>query len=259
MNNIFEDGVAVVTGAGDGIGFEIAKQLVIRGANVVLNSRHEKTSAHAAAELNNIRPGSCFGIPGDSSDPLVIKKIIDTAVAQFGKITMAVANTGITVPGSFFDYTEDDFQRTIDVNLRGTYFFTQAAARQMREQDSGGGIILMSSVNGEQANKNLSAYAMTKAGIMMLAKNLVIELSAYNIRINCVAPGATLTDRTTEEKGYEDAWSDVTPLNQVATPKDIADATLFLLSRSARHITGQTLTVDGGWTVTSPAPEGGIM
>jgi 3-oxoacyl-[acyl-carrier protein] reductase len=113
----------------------------------------------------------------------------------------------------------------------------------------------MSSVNGRQANKYLAAYAMTKAGLDMMAKNLVIELSEYNITINSIAPGATLTKRTClEQENFEQVWSRITPLKKIALPIDIAHAALFLVSPHTRHITGQCLVVDGGWTAVSPSP-----
>jgi NAD(P)-dependent dehydrogenase (short-subunit alcohol dehydrogenase family) len=112
----------------------------------------------------------------------------------------------------------------------------------------------MSSVTGVQAHKNLAAYGMTKAGIQMLAKNLVIELSAYKINVNALAPGATLTSRTVADKEYEKTWSALTPIGRPATIEDIANAASFLVSSQADHITGQTIVIDGGWTSISPSP-----
>ena len=112
----------------------------------------------------------------------------------------------------------------------------------------------MSSVVGHQAHKNLAAYAITKAGLEMLAKNLVIELSPYKITVNTIAPGATLTERTTDDKEYEKTWSRITPIGKPATTTDIANAALFLVSPNAAHITGQSLIIDGGWTSVSPSP-----
>ena len=113
---------------------------------------------------------------------------------------------------------------------------------------------MMSSVTGHQAHKNLAAYGMTKAGIEMLAKTLVIELSQFNISINTVAPGATITERTTGDAEFVKTWSQITPMGRPAEVSDIANAALFLVSPSSRHITGQTLVVDGGWISISPPP-----
>jgi len=141
------------------------------------------------------------------------------------------------------------------VNLRGSFFLAQAAARQMRNQGSGGRILLLSSVTGHRALRFLSAYGMTKAAIEMLARGLVPELSPFGITINAIAPGATVTPRTlADEPDFEAAWSRVTPLGKPATIEDIAGAALFLLSDAAAHITGQSLVVDGGWTSIGAAP-----
>jgi 3-oxoacyl-[acyl-carrier protein] reductase len=140
------------------------------------------------------------------------------------------------------------------LNLGGSFFLAQAAAKQMKEQGTGGSILFMSSVVGHQAHKNLAAYAITKAGLEMLAKNLVVELSPHNINVNAIAPGATLTERTMDDKEYEKTWSRITPIGRPATTLDIANAALFLVSPAARHITGQSLIIDGGWTSVSPSP-----
>ena len=112
----------------------------------------------------------------------------------------------------------------------------------------------MSSVTGHQAHQDLAAYGMTKAALEMLAKSLVIELSPYHITINTVAPGATLTERTMEDVDYKNTWSRITPMGRPATVEDVAAAVLFLVSPDARHITGQNLVIDGGWTAVSPSP-----
>jgi NAD(P)-dependent dehydrogenase (short-subunit alcohol dehydrogenase family) len=124
----------------------------------------------------------------------------------------------------------------------------------MKEQQTGGSILFMSSVVGHQAHKDLAAYAITKAGLEMLAKNLVIELSPYKINVNSIAPGATLTERTVHDADYEKTWSHITPLGRPATTTDIANAALFMVSDTAKHITGQSLIIDGGWTSISPSP-----
>ena len=144
----------------------------------------------------------------------------------------------------------------MDINLGGSFFLAQAAAKQMKQQGNGGSILFTSSAVGHQALKNLAAYAMTKAALEMLAKNLVIELSQYKITVNTVAPGATLTERTMEEADYERIWSEITPMGRPSYVSDIANAALFLVSDGARQITGQSLLIDGGWTSVSVLPDG---
>jgi glucose 1-dehydrogenase len=249
----FDQKVAIVTGAGQGIGFQIAKQLAAEGAAVILNDIDPELAANAVQEISS-KKGLCAAVAGDTSEPEIIEKMIAMAVKEFGRLDIVVANAGITLFGDFLSYPASSFYAVLKVNLVGTFFLAQAAANQMIKQGSGGSLLFTSSVTGHQAHKNLAAYGMTKAALEMLAKNLVIELSSYKINVNTVAPGATLTERTLDDAAYEKVWSTITPMGRPATTKDIADAALFLVSSKAKHITGQSLVIDGGWTAVSPSP-----
>lgn len=248
----FKNEVAIVTGAGQGIGFEIAKQLCVNGASVILNDIDENLAQQAASKINDY--GKCIALAGDASDPGFIQLMVEKAVENFGKITIAIANAGITLFGDFFEYRPEALQQVLNLNIAGSFLLTQAAAKQMKQKDSGGSILLMSSVTGHQAHINLAAYGTTKAALEMLAKTLVVELSPYHISINAIAPGATITERTVADKDYINTWSRITPMGRPATVDDIANAALFLVSPASRHITGQSLIVDGGWTSVSPSP-----
>jgi 3-oxoacyl-[acyl-carrier protein] reductase len=252
-SGMFNKQVAIITGAGQGIGFEIARQLVVQGASVILNDIDEARAKHAVDKIN--KEGACLAMAGDASDINFIKKIVDEAVNRFGKLNIAIANAGITLFGDFFNYKPEHFEQVIKLNLHGSFFLAQAAAAQMKNQKEGGSILLMSSVTGHQAHKDLAAYGMTKAALEMMAKTLVIELSPFNISINAIAPGATKTERTAEDAQYEKTWSRITPMGKPATVGDIANAALFLVSPASRHITGQSLVVDGGWTSVSLPPD----
>jgi len=250
----FKNKVAIVTGAGQGIGFEICTVLVAHGARVLLNDIDTPLAEAAAAKINGGGNGACVAIAGNASEFIVINKMVDSAITLYGGLDIVILNAGITLFGDFFTYTEDSFLKVMQVNLMGSFFLAQAAARQMRQQGSGGALLFMSSVVGHQAHKNLAAYAMTKAALEMLAKNLVVELSPYKINVNAVAPGATLTERTQLEGDYEQIWSAITPMGRPAYVSDIANTALFLVSDEAKHITGQSLVVDGGWTSVSKLP-----
>jgi 3-oxoacyl-[acyl-carrier protein] reductase len=241
---------AIVTGAGQGIGFEICRQLIAQGANVVLNDSDPSLAREAAAQLGP----QCLPFPGDAADVDFIRTMVDKTVSAFGRLDIAIANAGITHFGDFLTYPPESLHRVMQVNLAGSFFLAQTAALHMKTQGQGGSILFMSSVTGHQAHKNLVAYGMTKAALEMLARGLVIELSPYRITVNAIAPGATMTERTAGDTNYEKTWSTITPMGRPATTRDIADAALFLVSPQAGHITGQTLIVDGGWTAVSPEP-----
>jgi len=252
-NNQFTNQVAIITGAGQGIGFEIARRLAVQGAAVLLNDVDEALASRAAAVINAMG-GKCHALAGDASNIDFIQQMVDEAVRKFGFVTIVIANAGVTSYGEFLNFQPQDLQNVINLNLFGSFFLAQKAAIQMKKQGGASSILLMSSVTGHQAHKNLAAYGMTKAGLEMLAKSLVLELSPLNITINTVAPGATMTERTLEDASYESTWSRITPMGRPATVDDVANAVLFLVSPESRHITGQTLVVDGGWTATSPSP-----
>ncbi len=250
----FANKTAIVTGAGQGIGYEIAFQLAHQGAFVILNDIDEGMAASAVKKIGKEVSGKCIALVGDSSNYSFITEMVNEAAKQTGHLDIVIANAGITLYGDFFTYQPDAFNRVMQVNLAGTFFLAQAAANVMKGQASGGSLLFTSSVTGHQAHKNLAAYGMSKAALEMLAKNLVIELSSFKINVNTVAPGATLTERTMEDREYAATWSKITPMGSAATVTDIANAALFLVSDKAKHITGQNLIVDGGWTSISPSP-----
>lgn len=251
----FKEKVIIITGAGTGIGFEIARQLVQEGASVVLNDIDETLAKSACKKIAVETKGQIACYAGDAGEVNFIYDMVSFAVKKYGKIDMGIANAGITLFGKFLDFSESSFQKIVNLNLQGSFFMVQALARQIQKQNSKGAVLLMSSNIGYQSYPNLSAYAMSKAGISMLTRTLIAELSPIGIRINAVAPGATLTERTAvEEADYWSTWSKITPLNQIATPNDIAKTALFLLSDDASHITGQTIIVDGGWEAAGTQP-----
>ncbi len=232
----------IVTGAGQGIGHQIALQLMEEGHLVV---------------VNDIDPSLLSGPyvkAGDVSSPQFIKELVAFAQTLPGELAGCVCNAGITTFGSFWDYSPESMKSLLDLNIQGTFFLIQEVAKAIRSTGNSGSIVVTSSVTGHQAHPDLGAYGMTKAALNQLVQNLVIDLSPVQIRINSVSPGATMTERTEKDANYLKEWSRLTPLGKPADVADIADAVCFFLSDKAKHITGQTLIVDGGWTSVSPPP-----
>lgn len=251
----FSNQTVIVTGAGEGIGWEVARQFCLEGASVLLNDILPERASAAAETIAEQTGGCCLPVPGDIADIKLARGMVARAVDEFGALDVCVCNAGLTSWGDFFGYAPADFERVVNVNLRGTYFLAQASARQFRAQGRGGRIVLMSSVTGHQAVPYLSAYGMTKAALEMLARNLVLELSPHGITINCVAPGAVITPRNLgDDPDYEATWAALTPTGGAIQTADIANAVLFLASSAAGQITGQAIVVDGGWSCTSPIP-----
>ncbi len=232
----------IVTGAGQGIGHQIALQLMEEGHLVV---------------MNDIDPSLLSGPyvkAGDVSSPHFIKELVAFAQTLPGELAGCVCNAGITTFGSFWDYSPESMKSLLDLNIQGTFFLIQEVATAIRSEGNSGSIVVTSSVTGHQAHPDLAAYGMTKAALNQLVQNLIIDLSPVQIRINSVSPGATMTERTEKDANYLKEWSRLTPLGKPADVADIAEAVCFFLSDKAKHITGQTLIVDGGWTSVSPPP-----
>lgn len=254
----FEGKVVIVTGAGVGIGYGICEAFARQGASVILNDIDDALAENSADKINqSVGKSSVTPYPLDVADSDAIHRMFADIIDRFSRVDVVVANAGISHFGTFLDYTAAAFDRVVSVNLRGTYFTAQAAARAMIDAKvNSGRIILMSSVTGEQAYPNLSAYGMTKAGISHLSKTLAVELGQYKITANTICPGATLTERThKDDPNYDSNWASVIPTGRVGYVEDIAATALFLASAQASQITGQTLIVDGGWTLLSPIPK----
>jgi 3-oxoacyl-[acyl-carrier protein] reductase len=232
----------IVTGAGQGIGFQIAQQLMQEGHLVVINDIDSSliSGPHAKA--------------GDVSSLAFIKELVSFAQSLPGELAGCVCNAGMTTFGSFWDYSPESMKSLLDLNIQGTFFLIQEVAKAIRSAGKPGSIVVTSSVTGHQAHPDLAAYGMTKAALNQLVQNLVTDLSPVQIRINAVSPGATLTERTEKDMNYLQEWSRLTPLGKPADVQDISEAVCFFLSDKAKHITGQTLIVDGGWTSISPPP-----
>ena len=252
----FSGKAVIVTGAGVGIGYALCQAFAHAGATVALNDIDPLLCQRAAGQINEaIGAEQVIPYAGDVADVEVVRTLFQRFFSATGRLDIAIANAGITNYGEFLTATPEDFDRLMGINLRGSFFTAQTAARLMIEAHIPGRIILMSSVTGLRAHLSLGGYGITKAGIRMMAKSIALEVSKYGITANAISPGATLTERTLrDDPNYEKNWASVIPVGRVGQVEDIVAAALYLASPEARHVTGQTLVVDGGWTVQSPLP-----
>jgi NAD(P)-dependent dehydrogenase (short-subunit alcohol dehydrogenase family) len=242
--------VALVTGAARGLGRAISLALAHAGADVALGLRDVKTGGELAKEIGAMGRRA-LPVQMDMTRPDQISRAIDDTVANFGRLDILVNNAGLAPENLAENVREDDFDLTLAVNLKGTFFASQAAGRVMIRQKRGC-IINMSSQAGFVALPTESIYCMTKAAIAHLTKCLAVEWGKYNIRVNAVAPTFIRTPGTESALADPAFRSDVieriAALHRVGEPMDVAGAVVFLTSSAASLITGHTLLIDGGWT-----------
>jgi 3-oxoacyl-[acyl-carrier protein] reductase len=242
----FEGQVAIITGAGRGIGRAVAVRLASDGACVACVSRTEGNARRAAEELNKLRGGSARAYAVDVADHRAVQTVGAKILHEFGKIDILVNNAGVARDALVIRMSVEDWDSVIATNLRGAFNFTQAVARAMTRQRSGR-IINIASVIGLIGNAGQTNYAASKAGLIGFTKALARELASRNITVNAVAPGFIATDMTS---GLSDEIKTTIqaqiPLGRTGTPEDIANVVAFLASAEASYITGQTLCVDGG-------------
>ncbi|MBB6215560.1 3-oxoacyl-[acyl-carrier protein] reductase [Anaerosolibacter carboniphilus] len=240
-----KDKVAIVTGGGRGIGETTCLRFAEEGAKVVVADLNETDVQNVAAKIK-AAGGEAVGIAVNVTDRDQVDKMIGDAVDQYGRLDILVNNAGITADAKLEKMTEEQWDRVIDVNLKGVFNCSQAAAKVMTGQ--GAGVILnASSVVGVYGNFGQTNYAATKWGVIGMAKSWAKELGPKGIRVNAVAPGFIMTPMT--EKMPEkvlDMMKDKSPLKSLGYPEDIANAYVFLASDEARFITGTVLSVDGG-------------
>src|SRR5438105_6074166 len=242
----FDNQVAIVTGAGRGIGHAIALRLASEGARVACVSRTQANAKRTADESNGKCEDSAKAYAVDVADHRAVQKIGAQILEEFGTIDILVNNAGVTRDGLSVRMSIEDWDAVINTNLKGAFNFVQAVERAMIKQRSGR-IINISSVVGLIGNAGQTNYAASKAGLIGFTKSLARELATRNITVNAVAPGFIATDMTAGLTGeIKKALEAQIPLKKTGQPEDVASAVSFLASAEAGYITGQVLCVDGG-------------
>ena len=240
--------VAIITGSRKGIGKAIALALAKAGANVVVSDINLDDCNKVVEEIKAIGKKG-LAVKADVSNPEDVSQMINLTTEKFGKVNILVNNAGIYMQKSLTDVTEQDFDRILDINLKGVFLCSKAAVPEMIKQGKGK-IINITSIAGQVGFANSSAYCASKGAIINLTRELALELAQYKINVNAIGPGVIETDMTKDllkDKAIKETLLANIPLNRIGKPEDIANAALFLASDNSDYITGITLFVDGGW------------
>lgn len=249
MTSTLDGQTAVVTGSSSGIGLAIAREFASRDANVVVNSRSQERVVDAADKIAD-ETGSVVPIEADVTDADSLQSLVEQTVSEFGSLDIWVNNAGINIRGPAEEMSLDDWQQVIDVNLTGTFSGAKLAGKQMIEQDTGGSIINISSMMGEQGQTGRTPYNTSKGGVNNLTRCLAVEWAEHDIQVNAIAPGYIRTEMVSnaqEQIGFDK--EDVvnrTPLGRYGTVEEVANCAAFLAEKE-HFMTGEILHPDGGW------------
>ena len=239
----------VVTGAGTGIGQAIALAFAKEGAYVVVDYVGDASVAEETLSKINAMGGKSLGVAADVSNPDQVNGLIQQTLAAFGKLDIFVNNAGIEKKFAFVDYPLEEWQKIVAVNLTGAFLCSQAAARQMIAQGSGGRIINISSIHEDLAFPLNAPYSATKGGIRMLMRTIAVELAPHQITVNNIGPGAIFTpidkDVEIDAKLNDQILAEI-PLGRWGKPEEVAQLAVYLASDDAAYITGSTHFIDGG-------------
>lgn len=243
--------VAIVTGAGQGLGRAISETLAAAGAKVAVNDINPDRAERASEEIRQAG-GQAIAVTADISNKYQCVHLVEATRSQWGALDILVNNAGIEPVSTILDMDEWDWDRCIDVNLKGTFFMSQLCGRVMADEneDRGGVIVNISSIAGvEIPLTNRSAYCASKAGIVGFARECAREFAQYGIRVNTVVAGVfstPMTEHARQDPVMMAKWENEIPLSRLGDPGEVADVVLFLCSTASSYMTGSTITVDGG-------------
>jgi glucose 1-dehydrogenase len=244
-----EQKVAIVTGAGSGIGQAIATAFVREGAAVVIDYVGKPGAADDSLLKARAAGGSATAIAADVSDPAQVQNLIDQTVAMFGGIDILVNNAGVEFKHPFLEFPLDLWQKIIAIDLTGPFLCAQAAARQMVRQGRGGRIINISSVHEDLPMPTNAPYCAAKGGLRMLMRTMAVELAPHQITVNNIGPGAIFTpidkDVEADQKLESQLMAEI-PLGRWGRPEEVAELAIYLASEAAGYVTGSTHFIDGG-------------
>ena len=240
--------VAIVTGSTRGIGRAIAEALIAAGAQVVISSEDAADTARVAAEL------ATPGCPCDVSDDAALARLVDFTLAECGRLDVLVCNAGITgKAGPFAGIDMDDYAHVMAVNLRSQVVLTGLALPHIARAGQGGAVVLIASLSGLRGNGRINAYALAKAGVAQLARNLAVEWGPQGVRVNALSPGFIATELSAPllaDEAFMARRMAMTPLRRPGTVQEVAGAAVFLASPAGGFVTGHNLVVDGGTLIT---------
>jgi 2-deoxy-D-gluconate 3-dehydrogenase len=248
---------AIVTGAGMGIGQAIAFRLAEAGAAVTITDINLEAANQTAEQIVS-RGGTAQAIQANASSSNDARRATKATVKAFGSLDILVNNAGIFPHASVLDISEKMWDEVLGINIKGVYFNSQAAAKEMIKAGRGGKIVNMASMEGLHPRKDLGHYVTTKAGVIILTKSLALELAPHNILVNAIAPGGILTPGTVAQraalkssgkslKELYDNYMSRLPLGRMGEPDDVAKVVLFMVSSAANYMTGSVILVDGGY------------
>ncbi len=255
LSTLLQGKVAIVTGGNSGIGKSIVEYLAELGANVVIDYRSHPEATEELEEEIGAYGGSSYGVQADVGKLEDLQRLVDTAVSKYGRLDIMVNNAGIETRTSILDTTPDDFDKVLNVNLRGVFFATQYAAKQMIAQGTGGRIINISSVHEDWPMPNNTPYCVAKGGVRMLTRTAGVELASKGVTIVNVGPGAVATpinDSTMNNPELLAKLNAAIPMGRMAQPEEIAKVVGFLASDAASYITATSIFADGGIMQSSP-------